>query len=77
MNEETCRRYDVNKTLSVLLEKMRENSLQRMKKDTDSIENRLFTIKLEDCGTVSSCYNEIRTLFGDLESCGQPKLTNQ
>lgn len=52
-SESTCtkrlvKRYGHIKTSSALLERIRENSTKIMKKDTGSIENRLFTQKLKD-----------------------------
>lgn len=48
-----------------------------MKRDSESIENQLFTLKLEGCGTVQSYYDTMRTLWDDLEFFGQPRPTDQ
>lgn len=45
--------------------------------DTEAIEIRLFALKLENCGTVRWYYDEMRALSDDLQSCSQPKPTDQ
>lgn len=73
LDEEICRRYDDIKMLSAFLERLGENSTKPMLKDTKSIDTQLFTLKLRDCCTVESNYDETRLLCEDLKSCGQPK----
>lgn len=67
MDEETCCRYDNIKMLLAFLKRIKGNSNKMMKTDTGAIENQLFTVEIEDCGTVRSYYGEIRTLSKDLE----------
>lgn len=77
IDEKTCQHYDNIKTLSAFLEMIMENSTRMIKKTIETIENRLFTLKLEDRGTVSSYYDEMQILCDDLDTCRQPKPTDQ
>lgn len=76
MDKETCRWYDDIKTSSALLKRIREKSTKMMKKDTESTENELFTLKLKEWGMVRSYNKEMRMVWEDLESCGQPRPTD-
>lgn len=48
-----------------------------MKKETESTETGLFMLKVKGCSTLASCYDEMRTLCEDLESCSQLRPTDQ
>lgn len=75
-DEEICCRYNDIKLPSAVLEKLKENSINVMLNDTESIETWLFTRMLEDYGNIRSYYNEMRKLCEYLESCNQPRSTD-
>lgn len=77
IERETRRRYDDITTSHKLLDKIKEDRTRLLKKDPDSIRCRLFNLKLEDCGTVRGYYNNLQSIWDDLEVCGQVITSEQ